>query len=75
MGDAGAVIDVLPRLPVTFAVWAGDDEVPASASVLFDSTASGYLPLEDLVVAASLAAVALCRAAPPATRPAVTGGR
>jgi hypothetical protein len=63
LGDGAVVIDVFPRLPVTFAVWAGDDEVPASASVLFDSSAPDYLPLEDLVIAASFTSMALCRAA------------
>lgn len=74
LGDCGAVLDVFPRLPVTFAVWSGDDEVPASAGVLFDSTAAGYLPLEDLVIAASLASISLCRVAPGVAPSAAGGG-
>ncbi len=74
LGDAAVVLDVFPRLPMTFVVWSGDDEVPASGSVLFDGSAAGYLPLEDLVIAASLAVAALRRAAPEAPPTAPTGG-
>jgi hypothetical protein len=74
LGDGAVVLDVLPRLPMTFAVWAGDDEVPASGSVLFDSSAASYLPLEDLVIAASLAVMALRRAAPPESSQIGKGG-
>lgn len=43
----GLVIPVLPRVPINFTLWPGDDELPASAAILFDSQAASYLPTED----------------------------
>lgn len=63
LGDAAVTLPVLPRLPLTAAVWSGDSEVAASGSILFDRSAIGYLPLEDLVVAAQRTVQELIRAA------------
>jgi len=52
-GDCGVRINVLPRLPITYALWAGDEEFPPRATVLFDTTVPFYLPTEDIVVAAA----------------------
>lgn len=41
------VIYVLPRVPICFTIWPGDEELPASATILFDEAASSYLPTED----------------------------
>lgn len=41
------VIPVLPRVPICFTIWPGDEEMPASANILFDEAASSYLPTED----------------------------
>ena len=38
----------LPRVDVAVLVWAGDDEEPGEARVLFDANAGHYLPAEDL---------------------------
>ena len=52
VGRHGVAVNALPRVPVTLAVWEGDDEFPASGNILFDSTAPDYLSTEDLVVLA-----------------------
>lgn len=41
------VIPVLPRVPICFTIWPGDEEMPASANILFDQAAASYLPTED----------------------------
>jgi len=52
-------IDLLPYLPVSYILWAGDDEMEPAGITLFDKTAPGWLCAEDLVVAASLGAYEL----------------
>jgi hypothetical protein len=47
-GDAAVTIDAFPHLPITIVLWRGDEEFPSQGSIVFDSTASDYLPLEDL---------------------------
>ena len=52
LGDVGVRLPVLPRLPLALVLWRGDAEFPAEGKVLFDSSVSGYLPVEDIVVMA-----------------------
>lgn len=52
-GDAAITLDILPRVPVTYVIWEGDEEFAANATALFDASAQYYLPTEDLVVAAA----------------------
>ncbi|GMO25657.1 MAG: hypothetical protein Ta2F_01010 [Termitinemataceae bacterium] len=42
--------DLLPRVPVKLAYYEGDDEIPTSIQVLFDSTALNYFKFEPLAV-------------------------
>ena len=49
LGDAAAEVPALEGLPIVYIVW-GADEFPSSATVLFDESASSYLPTEDLAV-------------------------
>lgn len=47
LGDASMEISALEGIPLTYILWRAD-EFPASANVLFDESASFYLPTEDL---------------------------
>ena len=62
-GDASVTLLPLPMLPVTYIIWGGDGELPPAGMVLFDQTASRWLPAEDLTVLASMGAYKLIRAA------------
>ncbi len=48
-GDFSYDFAVFPFLPVNITVWRGDEEVPTSANILFDSSAPAALRAEDLV--------------------------
>jgi len=61
-GDASIELLVLPRLPLTFVIWGGDDEFDARASILFDQTAAVHLPLDALLAAVNLAVDAVIKA-------------
>jgi hypothetical protein len=61
LGSFAVQVLVFPKLPVTVVLWEGDDEVPASANVLFDSSAPGILATEDLAVAGAMVASRLSR--------------
>ena len=49
-GDISATINVFNRVPITFALWRGDEEFSPSGAVLFDANISDYLPTEDVTV-------------------------
>ncbi|NLC11904.1 MAG: DUF3786 domain-containing protein [Firmicutes bacterium] len=46
-GDFCAVLQVLPRVPMAFVLWEGDEEFPPRGNILYDANASCYLPTED----------------------------
>ena len=48
IGDAAFAFDALPRVRVAAVYNAGDEDFPASANVLFDASASHYLPTDAL---------------------------
>ena len=50
-GDASIEITVLPKLPLVFVIWKGDDEFPPRASILFDKSAAEQLPLDAISAA------------------------
>jgi len=55
-GTASARLWFFPKVPVDVIVWQGDEEVPASANMLFDEGTGRILPTEDI----SWLATALC---------------
>ena len=61
-GDASVEVPVLPTVPLTFVIWAGDDEFDARGSILFDRTACEQLPLDALMAAVNLAVGAVVKA-------------
>ena len=48
VGDASFAFDALPRVRVAAMYYAGDEDFPATANVLFDASASHYLPTDAL---------------------------
>jgi len=46
-GDMSYCFYPFPRIPVTLVLWAGDEEFPPNANILFDASAGDYLPTED----------------------------
>jgi hypothetical protein len=46
-GGISMIIPVMPRVPLCFVLWPGDDELPPSANILFDAQAASYLHTED----------------------------
>ena len=59
LGDAGVVLKVFPKIPVTLVMWGADEEFPASGNILFDSSAGSVLHTEDYAVLASFVAQTL----------------
>jgi hypothetical protein len=50
MGDAGYAFPMLPRVHLAIVYWEGDDEFPSQAHVLFEDSASHYLPTDGLAI-------------------------
>ncbi|HHY40338.1 MAG TPA: DUF3786 domain-containing protein [Syntrophaceticus sp.] len=50
IGDVGVMIPVFPRLPVAVILWTADEEFPARANMVFDSSAPAYLTTASLYV-------------------------
>ncbi len=63
VGEIGMVIRALPKVPVTVAIWTGDDEVPASANILFDESIKWHMHTEDVAVLSGLLASELIKRA------------
>jgi hypothetical protein len=60
-GDASIRFNMLPCVPITIVIWAGDEQFDARASILFDQTAAEQLPLDALLVCVNLAVDALVK--------------
>ncbi len=53
LGDAGYAFTVLPRVHLALVYWAGDEELPSQAQVLFEDTSPHYLPIDGLAILGS----------------------
>ena len=58
-GDASVELLPLPRIPVTLILWLSDDEFPARADLLFDSTCEQHLPLDVIWSIAMMSVLAM----------------
>ncbi len=56
VGKISAGLKALPYVPLVFTLWPGDEELPPSGSILFDSSISSYLPAEDITVLCEIVA-------------------
>jgi len=61
LGDASVEIVALKGIPLTYILWTAE-EFGASATILYDQSASDYLPTEDLAGLGELATVRLIEA-------------
>jgi len=55
LGDAAVRLPALPRVPIAYVLWRGDDDFAPSVSVVFDASIEGYLDAEVVTVLAELA--------------------
>jgi len=58
-GDCSVKIYSLPLVPIIIVMWSQTQEFPASANILFDSTANNYLSTEQLVMLSELTSARL----------------
>jgi hypothetical protein len=49
-GDLSVTINAFDRVPVTFVLWRGDEELAPNGNILFDANISDYLSTEDVTV-------------------------
>lgn len=54
IGSAAFVIQVLPKLPLLVTYWLGDEDFPSACKILFDSSATHYLPIDGCAIAGSM---------------------
>jgi hypothetical protein len=45
-GSASFVFQALPKVPLMLTYWLGDEDFPSSCRILFDESASHYLPID-----------------------------
>ncbi len=65
VGDAAFLFQALPRINLLAMLWLGDEEMPSSYQILFDASASHYLPTDVCAIAGSMLTQRLIRAVRP----------
>lgn len=63
-GDVSVTIDAFNHVPITFALWRGDEEFSPSGGILFDANISDYLSTEDVTVLCETIAWKLVKSIP-----------
>jgi len=53
IGTASFTFPALPRVPLLITFWLGDEDFPSSCKVLFDSSATHYLPIDGCAILGS----------------------
>ena len=53
LGDAAYIFQALPRVILAVVYWLGDEDFPSSCQVLFDASASRYLPTDAYAILGS----------------------
>ena len=48
-GDASAIFNIFPRVPICVVIWEGDDEISANATVLFDNSIQKIMHIESSI--------------------------
>ena len=54
MGSASFIFQALPKVPLMLTYWLGDEDIPSSCKVLFDESASHYLPIDACAILGSM---------------------
>ena len=60
-GDIAVTINPFKHVPITIALWQGDEEFAPEGNIMFDSTISDYLPTEDITVLSEVIAWKMAR--------------
>jgi hypothetical protein len=58
-GDVAYIIPALPRVPLLYILWQGDEEFPPNGTILFDGYANAYLHTEDFAFLAGMTVAAM----------------
>ena len=61
-GDTAVTINAFARVPITFVLWRGDEDLAPNATILFDGNISDYLATEDVAVVSETITWKLVRA-------------
>ncbi|XER15024.1 hypothetical protein SATMO3_53070 [Sporomusa aerivorans] len=67
-GDASAVFQAFPQIPLCAVIWEGDEEVSANATILFDPSIEHYLHIESVIGLGGYLATKLIKLAAPESR-------
>ncbi len=64
-GDASAIFNVFPKIPLCVIVWEGDEEIAANATILFDPSIAHFLHIESVIGLGGYLASTLIKLASP----------